>query len=344
LVYSANGTPGDLTDDIIVRAAPLPGSEYYDLMMYPLEIEVIIEPFFKIEVPVDVLCFEPLFYDEFGFTWFEFNDVRIEYQCIFGDICVDDFEMYIGSLYEQQENGIQFDIPAIFEIHVFKGEDEEPLRVFSNVEWYGEGACLPVYWPNRLDVEGEVFSFELWVLLPTEDGFTYVLVDTWTFMDGEGAITGEDGVVDFVIGTCNLDDADYEYDLTYECYPDLPSPELILEYSEVVEVDNVFSIRYYFDVPNYIVFPDALFAPSPDLPPCGLNDDASRSWVEIFDQDDNHLYSFCALGIAANLNEIWCSVPIGNIQPTGIYIVITDRRCDISYTSEFLYLQNAKHQ
>ncbi len=87
----------------------------------------------------------------------------------------------------------------------------------------------------------------------TDNGLEYVLVDTWTFLDGVGAITGDDGVVDFVIGGCNFDPADYEYDLTYECYPDLPSPELVFEYSEVVEVDNVFSIRYYFDVPNYVV-------------------------------------------------------------------------------------------
>jgi len=234
LVYSENGTPGDMTDDVIIKAAPMPGSEYHDLMMYPLDVEVTVDAFYKKQYPVDVLCFEPLYYDEFGFTWFQFNDVRIEYQCVFGDICVDDFELYAESLYENQVNGIQFDIPAIFEVKVFKGDDIDPLRVFSNAEWYGEGRCLEVYWPNRLDEEGEVFNFELWVLLPTVDGFEYVLMDTWSFVDGEGATTGEDGVVDFVIGDCHLYPADYEYEYTMEeGYVPLHDPVLELQFDEL---------------------------------------------------------------------------------------------------------------
>jgi len=210
-VYSDNGSPNDIGDDVIVKAAPLPGTEYHDLMLFPLDIEVVVEPFIKKQIEVDVLCFEPLFYSDFGFAWFQFNDVRIEYQCVFGDICVDDFEAYAGSLYAQQDQGVQFDMPAIFEIHVYKGEEEDPLRVFSNASWFGEGACLEVYWPNRLSEDGEVFNFELWVLLATDNGLEYVLVDTWTFEDEIGAETGDDGVVDFVIGDCQIEEADYNY-------------------------------------------------------------------------------------------------------------------------------------
>ena len=36
VVYNDNGTPDDLSDDIIVRAAPLPNSEYWDLMQFQL--------------------------------------------------------------------------------------------------------------------------------------------------------------------------------------------------------------------------------------------------------------------------------------------------------------------
>ena len=96
VVYNDNGTPDDENDDVIVRAAPLPGSEYWDLMQFKLNLEFTVDAFYKKQYEIDVLCFEELFYNEFGFTWFEFNDVRIEYQCIFGDICVDDYDLLYG--------------------------------------------------------------------------------------------------------------------------------------------------------------------------------------------------------------------------------------------------------
>ena len=160
---------------------------------------------------------------------------------------------YMESLYENQVNGIQFDMPAIFEIKVFKGDDEEALRIFSNADWYGEGQCLEVYWPNRLDVEGEVFHFELWVLLPTANGFEYVLMDTWTFMDGEGAMTGEDGVVDFVIGDCQIDDADYH--LNYA--PLGPIDVLIIHSNGVDNVSDIVAKLTAFGVFNSVNTYDA---------------------------------------------------------------------------------------
>lgn len=218
------------TEGNIIRAAPMSSSIYHNLMTYQLDLEFIVEPFIKKQVPIDVLCYEELAYDEFGFTWFEFNDVRIEYQCIFGDICVDDYEPYEESLYAGQANGIQFDIPAIFEIHVYKEGVQDALKVFSNAEWLGEGQCLEVYWPNRIDEEGEVFNFELWVLLPTFSGFEYQLIDTWTFHDDEGATAGEDGVVDFVVGNCLLNPADYQYE--YIWYGPLHDPILEIQFDE----------------------------------------------------------------------------------------------------------------
>lgn len=208
-VFHDAGVIGDESDDVIIRAAPLPGSEYHDLMMYKLNLAFDVKAFYKQQFEIDVLCFEELFYEQFGFTWFQFNDVRIEQVCVFGDICVFNSEDFVGSIYETQASGIQLDLPAIFEVRVYKEGVEIPLRVFSNIEWLGEGACLPVYWPNRMDVE-ETFSFEIWAWLPlVNGGFDYVLVDTWNFLDGDGPVTGEDGVAEFVLGDCIWGETDY---------------------------------------------------------------------------------------------------------------------------------------
>lgn len=211
LVYNDAGTPEDESDDVIVRAAPEPNSEYWDLMVNKLDLAFTVDAFFKKQIEIDVLCYEELFYQEFGFTWFNFNDVRIERQCFFGDICTGKLDDYIGSDYELQPEGLQMDMPAIFELKVYKNDGEdgpELLRTFSNYSYLGVGQCLEVYWPNRLD-EVEEFIFELWVLLPSGDTFEYRLINTWTFLDENGPEAGDDGVVEFVIGSCQYEDSDY---------------------------------------------------------------------------------------------------------------------------------------
>lgn len=210
LIYNDNGTPSDESDDILIKASPEPNSQYWDLMTNRLDLPFTVDPFYKKQISIDVLCFEELFFEEFGFTWFEFNDFKLEGHAFFGDICSDCYEEYAGSLYEQQPEGIQMDMPAIFEIRVYRNDETEPLKTFSNAEWLGVGAPLEVFWPNNLNEEEE-FSLELWVLLPTGTSFEYRLIDTYTFMDGNGPATGEDGVTDFILGSCNMQGSDYEY-------------------------------------------------------------------------------------------------------------------------------------
>jgi hypothetical protein len=121
----------------------------------------------------------------------------------------------------------------------------------------------------------------------------------------------------------------------FECYPELPAPELVLE--DCVEYyigsDGNPYTRYRMNVLNWFEFPDELFEAAPDLPPCGLNDSASRTWVDIYDGDDNRIYGFCALGSASHLNIIWFARPRGQAPPDSVYITLTDRRCELIYTS-----------
>jgi hypothetical protein len=76
------------------------------------------------------------------------------------------------------------------------------------------------------------------------------------------------------------------------CYPDLPAPKLIVSGTEDYEANNMEWTRYRLEVVNWAEFPDELFEPAPDLPTCGLNKNASRTWVKIYDESDYYIYGF----------------------------------------------------
>ena len=68
------------------------------------------------------------------------------------------------------------------------------------------------------------------------------------------------------------------------CYPNLPSIQI--SFSRKEEGGN-----YYLNILNSSNYPTELLVDAPELPPCGLNPEASRSWVNIYDARDNsHIY------------------------------------------------------
>ena len=92
-------------------------------------------------------------------------------------------------------------------------------------------------------------------------------------------------------------------------------------------------IRYEYDVFNKDQYPAAMFAAAPALPPCGLNHNSSRTWVDFFDQRGTRLYGFCALGTPGNLSRIWFALPVGQIPPSYVYIELNDRQTNTKYRS-----------
>jgi hypothetical protein len=133
---------------------------------------------------------------------------------------------------------------------------------------------------------------------------------------------------------------DRECDITYTsnlvtfCYPDLPDPVLTYTGSEdYIGSDGNEYTRYNLEVTNSGDFPNELFAPSPHLPPCGLNLEASRTWVDIYDDTDNRLYGFCALNSSDGLKSIWFARLKGTQPPQSVYVTLDDRECNITYTS-----------
>jgi len=113
----------------------------------------------------------------------------------------------------------------------------------------------------------------------------------------------------------------------------LPKPVLYLTGTEFYSAGGKDWIRHRYDVFNKASYPAAMFASAPSLPPCGANTNASRSWVDFFDQTGKRLYGFCALGSPADLGSIWFATEDGTIPPSWVYIEITDRQTNTKYRS-----------
>jgi hypothetical protein len=112
--------------------------------------------------------------------------------------------------------------------------------------------------------------------------------------------------------------------------PALPVPELVIEGTEdYVAADGSPYTRYDLSVVNWTDYADDLFAPAPDLEPCGRNASASRTWVDIVDADtEERMYGFCGLTTPQDLTTIWFAMPRGTAPPSLIYATLWDRLND----------------
>ena len=112
-----------------------------------------------------------------------------------------------------------------------------------------------------------------------------------------------------------------------------PKPILYMISSEPYTAGGKNWIRVRYDVLNKSDYPADMFAAAPALPPCGLNTNASRTWVDFFDQNGKRLYGFCALSKPADLGKIWFAYEEGTIPPSYVYIELNDRQTNTKYKS-----------
>jgi hypothetical protein len=118
----------------------------------------------------------------------------------------------------------------------------------------------------------------------------------------------------------------------------LPNPVLALKNFD----PEPGSTTYNLTVTNRAVYPNTLFNASPNLPPCGANTSASRTWVDIYNGATNEfIFGFCSLGSSADLDGIWFAVPTGNSPPPSVYIRMTDRLTGNVYQSNTITLNTA---
>ncbi len=113
----------------------------------------------------------------------------------------------------------------------------------------------------------------------------------------------------------------------------LPNPVLYLKLLEYYQAGGKDFVRYRFGVMNSADYPSDLFAAAPNLPPCGQNAKASRTWVDIYDQGGKRLYGFCSLAKPDDLNSIWFALEEGVVPPSYVYIELNDRATNTKYKS-----------
>lgn len=111
---------------------------------------------------------------------------------------------------------------------------------------------------------------------------------------------------------------------TDACRPVLsfPVPQIEFGEAEVREVPIRF-VHYTVPVTNWASYAAALFAPSPDLPPCGLNPLAARTWAFVYAVDGRRLFTFCGL-TPILLQDIWVGFGVGE-PPGSVFVELWDR-------------------
>ena len=92
--------------------------------------------------------------------------------------------------------------------------------------------------------------------------------------------------------------------------------------------------KYKLTITNWADFEREHFVQAPDLPPCGLNGSASRTWVDIHRAvDSSDISGFCVLSAPSDLTQIWFGLPRGTAPPPSVYVTLTDRLTDQVITS-----------
>jgi len=115
--------------------------------------------------------------------------------------------------------------------------------------------------------------------------------------------------------------------------PPIPNPILYLTGTETFQQGEKTYIKYHYDVLNKADYPAEMFAPAPNLPPCGKNTKSSRTWIDIFDSKGKRLYGSCAIGKPADLNQLWFALEANVVPPSYVYIEMNDRQTNTKYKS-----------
>ncbi|MCB2207590.1 MAG: hypothetical protein KQH67_04780 [Bacteroidetes bacterium] len=222
----------------VMKAMPQPNSEFSEFVFnsdYFITFDVC--PFLKTQVYVEVLCFQPHYYIDFGFFWFNITEITVREMCFFGDVCIDwwwdEFEIPFAywqdteNLYQDQVNGIQADMPALFDLVVFKWviDDDYPnghwvySRVWHYMDPFNMEDPLCIRYADY-DFATDIYKVELYVYGPwpyvTRDGLFGITPNgiyqgCWIFSDNADVLDlNGDGVIDFAMGYC-VEDPEYQF-------------------------------------------------------------------------------------------------------------------------------------
>jgi len=271
----------------IIMATPITGSDYSEYVSQGVTFTFEVNAFAKAEVPVEVLCFLPEDYTNFGFDWFNVTEIVVREFCFFGDICLngDPYipEDYLHSLYDYMQDplGTQPDMPAIFLMHVYDNSGEVPNSPFTNATVdanYGVGSPLCVQYPDKLNATGEQFTFDLYVLVKNAGGtfsyqpyYTFFSTDDGELMLSDGTTPADgdvNGVMDFVVGTCNSESSDLQLAwLPQVTLVTVREADLAKDQQDVMSDPSKWF--FYNDETDVIDNTLGSFVPGPGSPPAG---------------------------------------------------------------------------
>ncbi len=110
-------------------------------------------------------------------------------------------------------------------------------------------------------------------------------------------------------------------------------PQLVFTKKESAVVRGVKFNRIHLSIQNWSAFPNSLFKASPELPPCGANKKASRTWIQIYNDKGKRLYGYCAFSKNTNLSRFSFAVKAGKPIPKSCYVVLLDRKTKKKYIS-----------
>lgn len=112
------------------------------------------------------------------------------------------------------------------------------------------------------------------------------------------------------------------------CMPNLPDPVLLFEGRSIA---GDFQLRWDFAIENWQEFPPELFLSAPELPPCGRNEGAPRSFIRFVTSEGEVLAEKCTVTSPDQLQDIGFIADL--TRPTRIYFELYDRQCDVVYRS-----------
>ncbi|OGZ43935.1 MAG: hypothetical protein A3J55_00690 [Candidatus Ryanbacteria bacterium RIFCSPHIGHO2_02_FULL_45_17b] len=154
-----------------------------------------------------------------------------------------------------------------------------------------------------------------------------------TYSDGQASIiTGSYKIRIVEVTGLNVayDDSDAPFTISA-----LPNPQLSFTGTQnYTGSDGNPYVKYNLSVTNWSSYSDSMFTSASNLPPCGLNANSSRTWINIYNATNNaYVYGFCALGSARDLTTIWFGILQGSNPPQSVYITINDRQTGVVYRS-----------
>ncbi len=198
LMMSNNNTPDDYSDDVIVLAAPMEGSEYSTFVSQAAGFSFIVNHLKKANVNVEVILFSPADYDKFGFDIDVLPATTIREQKFIGVLFPKHPADYVNSLYLNQSSGLQNEMPAIFSIDVFR--NGRFVKTVGNEDQLGE-TFVSVTYPDG-DNTVDNYRFDLKVYVRKGLSFGYKYVKSWEFSDDMVIPAEADSIVHFILSEC----------------------------------------------------------------------------------------------------------------------------------------------